>query len=95
MRVQGFATQKQIVSQKVADSDFNGLIGLVDPDQLQRLQEMSEPQRQKLVLHKDDNFLFYPWKIDIFARNNGIGERYFLEISLVFVTIKDFEHMMK
>lgn len=96
--VSGSKQALEVVSNRLATSDFKGLQGLMENDTLSTVQKsierMTVAQRSALAVNRDDVYFSFPYQVGIILDDENEDDesevqRRFVEITMIFHTLKD------
>ncbi|KAK4883955.1 hypothetical protein RN001_000226 [Aquatica leii] len=96
--VKGSKKAVEVVSNKLSEGDLKALDGLVATDALPDLQKavslMSLAQREQLAINIEDIYFSFPYQVGvIFSDDEGKDHKRFVEITMVYHTLKGLSQM--
>ncbi|CAG9862035.1 unnamed protein product [Phyllotreta striolata] len=88
----------EVVSRRVAEGDVKSLDGLVTNDVISNVQQaismMSLSQREEIAIESDDIYFSFPYQVGIiFNEEEGKEQKRFVEITMVYHTLKGLSSM--
>ncbi|KAF7279685.1 hypothetical protein GWI33_006846 [Rhynchophorus ferrugineus] len=98
--VKGSKKALEVISHKLSDGDVNSLEGLVTSDVIPKLQStvklLTLTQRELLSVNAEDIYFAFPYQIGmIFKDEDKENQKRFVEITMVFHTLKGLADMRK